>query len=45
VVLERASGHSGSVAAPVARQLVSGILETERKNKQFAAKRKAGTVK
>ncbi len=45
VVLERASGHSGSVAAPVARQLVSGILETERKNKQFAAKRKAGTLK
>ena len=45
VVLERARGHSGSVAAPVARQLVAGILETERKNKQFAAKRKAGTVR
>jgi penicillin-binding protein 2 len=45
VVLERTPGHSGSVAAPVARQLIAGILETERKNKQFAAKRKAGTVR
>ncbi|MEE9584898.1 MAG: penicillin-binding transpeptidase domain-containing protein, partial [Candidatus Brocadiales bacterium] len=38
VVVERSTGHGGSVAAPIARELVSGILEIEEANKKFAAK-------
>lgn len=45
VVLEHTTGHGGEVAGPVARDLVSGILDIEKANKRLTAKRTAGTLR
>ncbi|MFQ5863279.1 MAG: peptidoglycan D,D-transpeptidase FtsI family protein [Candidatus Brocadiales bacterium] len=44
IVVERTTGHGGGVAGPIARELVSGILDIERARKHLTAKREAGTL-
>ncbi|MEE9200385.1 MAG: penicillin-binding transpeptidase domain-containing protein [Candidatus Brocadiales bacterium] len=38
ITLERTTGHGGSVAAPIAHDLVSGILDIEQTNRKLAAR-------
>ncbi len=41
IVVEYTPGHGGGVAGPIARELVSGILEINRARQQLTAKREA----